>query len=181
MISKIIIFLSATLILTGCAELFLKPYGTVSSDNESVRKDGGPVFLPEGAPTIAQGFNPQPEPQPSAGHEGIDIYAKTGTPVIAPASGIVTGSYFEPFYGNHVEIEYGRNENGRLILSKFFHLNKRFVSKGEKVLRGQPVGTLGSTGLFASYPHLHYEVRLCQNENCSYPVNPHRFWADGAG
>jgi murein DD-endopeptidase MepM/ murein hydrolase activator NlpD len=101
MLRKILLFLSVTLILTGCSELFLHSYGTVASDEGSVRENGGPVFLPEGASTISQGFNPHPEPQPGGGREGIDIYAATGTPVIAPAAGIVTESYFEPFYGNH--------------------------------------------------------------------------------
>jgi murein DD-endopeptidase MepM/ murein hydrolase activator NlpD len=178
---RLIIILSAVLILTGCAPLHLEPYGIVAPDGESVREDGGPVFLPEGAPSIMQGFNLQPEPQPRAGHEGIDIYARTGTPVIAPASGIVTDSYFEPFYGNRVIIEYGRDENGRDIFSRLLHLDKRLVSEGEKVLRGQPIGTLGSTGLLASYPHLHYEIRVRLDGHRSYPVNPHIFWADGAG
>lgn len=184
-ICKIIIILSVAVVLSGCAELFLKPYGHVASDAKNVRV--GSIFLPEGAPTIAQGFNPQPsdgsEPKPGAGHEGIDIYAKTGTPVIAPASGIVIDSYSEPFYGNHIVITHGRDEKGRLIYSKLLHLDTRLVNKGEMVSRGQQIGTLGSSGLLASYPHLHYEIRIRDNSNrhITTPLNPHRFWFDGVG
>jgi len=172
-------------LFAGCAELFLKPYGHVASDGENVRV--GSVFLPEGASTIAQGFNPQPsdgsEPKPGAGHEGIDIYAKTGTPVIAPASGVVIDSYSEPFYGNHILIDHGRDEKDRLIRSKLLHLDTRLVNKGEMVSRGQQIGTLGSTGLLASYPHLHFEILVRDNSNrhITTPLNPHRFWFDGQG
>ena len=182
---KIIIILSAILIFSGCAELFLKPYGHVASDAENFRVSR--VFLPEGAPTIAQGFNPHPsdgsDPKPGGGHEGIDIYAKTGRPVIAPASGVVIKSSFEPFYGNKIIIEHGRDEKGRLIRSKLLHLDTRLVNEGEMVSRGQQIGTLGSTGLLASYPHLHFEVRIRDNSNrhITTPLNPHSFWFDGVG
>lgn len=172
-------------LFASCAKLFLKPYGHVAYDGENVRV--GSIFLPENAPTIAQGFNPQPsdgsEPKPGAGHEGIDIYAKTGTPVIAPASGIVIDSYYEPFYGNHIVIDHGRDEIGRFIRSTLLHLDTRLVEKGKVVIRGEKIGTLGSTGLLASYPHLHFEIRVRDNSNrhITTPLNPHRFWFDGVG
>jgi murein DD-endopeptidase MepM/ murein hydrolase activator NlpD len=177
--------LIATFLLSGCAELFLQPYGHVAPDALNVSV--GPVVLPEGAPTIAQGFNPQrsdgSEPIPGGGHEGIDIYAERGTPVIAPASGIVKASYSEPLYGNQIVIDHGRDKNGRLILSKLLHLNTRLVKKGDAVIRGQKIGTLGSTGLLASYPHLHFEIRLGENSGprWSSPDTPHKYWMDGTG
>ncbi len=164
--------------LSGCAELFLKPYGFVSSDAKNVRV--GTVFLPEGAPTISQGYNPRPEmdseAKSGAGHEGIDIYAKTGTPVIAPASGIVIDSFSEPFYGNQIVINHGSNENGISVTSRYLHLNERLVNKGDMVVRGQQIGTLGSSGLLASYPHLHFEIRTGPRSESS---NPHKYWVDG--
>ena len=184
MIRKALIILSVTVVLSGCTELFLIPYGYVASDAENVRV--GNIFLPEGAPTIAQGFNPNPsdgsEAKSGAGHEGIDIYAKRGTPVIAPASGLVIDSYYEPFYGNHIVIDHGRDEIGRFIQSKLLHLDMRLVEKGEVLIRGQQIGTIGSTGLLASYPHLHYEVRIRDNSkrHITTPLNPHSFWFDGA-
>ncbi|MDP2647084.1 MAG: M23 family metallopeptidase [Desulfobacterales bacterium] len=166
----------------------LKPYGEAAPDAASVRADGGTVFLPENAPSISQGYNPQPsdssERQNAPDHEGIDIFAQTGTPVIAPAPGIVTGSFYEPVYGNHVVLNHGKGPDGLLVSSQFFHLQERLVKKGDKVARGRQIGTLGSTGLLsAGFPHLHYEIRVSAGpgQSRSEPVNPHRFWADGAG
>jgi murein DD-endopeptidase MepM/ murein hydrolase activator NlpD len=185
MLHKTAILLFTIFILSSCAEMFLKPYGQVTPDAANVRV--GSISLPEGAPTIAQGYNPRPSDDsgatPGAGHEGIDIYAKTGTPVIAPASGIVIDSSFEPFYGNHIVIDHGRDEKGRIIRSKLLHLDTRLVEKGEVVIRGERIGTLGSTGLLASYPHLHFEIRFRNNSdrNITTPLNPHSFWFDGVG
>ncbi len=160
--------------------MFLKPYGQVTPDAANVRV--GSISLPEGAPTIAQGYNPRPSDDsgasPGAGHEGIDIYAGRGTPVIAPASGLVIDSYHEPFYGNHIVIDHGRDENGKVIRSKFLHLDTRLIEKGEVVIRGEKIGTLGSSGILASYPHLHFEIRVGPR---SESRNPHSYWFNGVG
>ena len=178
MVYRTTIFLFAVAILTGCAELFLNPYGDVTPDAKNVRV--GIIFLPEGASTISQGYNPRPEMDseatPGAGHEGIDIYAKTGTPVIASASGAIIDSFSNPFYGNQIIIGHGENENGISVTSRYLHLNERLVKKGEMVSRGQQIGTLGSSGILASYPHLHFEIRLGPRAESS---NPHKYWVDG--
>ena len=120
MIRNIILILSVAVVLTGCAEFFLQPYGDVTPDAANVRV--GSIFLPKGASTISQGYNPRPkndsEAKSGAGHEGIDIYAKTGTPVIAPASGIVIDSFSELFYGNQIVMGHGSNENGISVTSR---------------------------------------------------------------
>ena len=177
---KILIILSVAIIFSGCAEFFLKPYGYVASDAKNVRV--GIVSLPESAPTISQGYNPRPEidseATSSAGQEGIDIYAKTGTPVITSASGVVIDSYYEPFYGNQIVMGHGNDEDGTSITSRYFHLNERLVNKGEMIVRGQQIGTLGSSGILASYPHLHFEIRVGPRAESS---NPHIYWFDGVG
>ena len=118
-----------------------------------------------------------------SGHHGIDILGKTGTPVIASATGIVTGSFFDIFYGHRVVIDHGEDENGLRIQSKYFHLQKRLVNKGGKINRGQQIGTLGRTGLLAGFPHLHYEIRIGDPLKPFFleSMNPHRFWVDGVG
>jgi murein DD-endopeptidase MepM/ murein hydrolase activator NlpD len=163
--------------LSGCAGSFINQYGYAAPDSEIVREDGNAVFIPSNSHSISQGFKPQEE------HEGIDIVGKRGTPVIAAAGGIVISSYYEPFFGNRVVIDHGRNENSLYMRSRYFHLNKRLVNEGENVVRGQQIGELGSKGLLASYPHLHFEVRARarQGQNQSEPLNPHKFWVDGAG
>ena len=93
--------------------------------------------MPENAPSISQGYRPQrielSGKNTSSIHEGIDIIAKAGMPVIAPAAGIVIRSYFEPFYGSRVEIDHGKDENGMFIKSRYFHLRKRLVKKEKKL------------------------------------------------
>jgi murein DD-endopeptidase MepM/ murein hydrolase activator NlpD len=69
-------------------------------------------------------------------------------------------------------------------MSRYVHLDKRLVKKGDTVIRGQQIGTLGSTGLLAGgFPHLHFEIRsgLIPEISKSEPHNPHRFWSDGIG
>jgi murein DD-endopeptidase MepM/ murein hydrolase activator NlpD len=175
------------LILSGCAGLFVKQFGYVAPDAEKIRVDGSTVYIPENAPSISQGYDPAPAEDlhnvNTSAHEGIDIVGQRGTPVIADAAGVVMHSYYEPLRGNRVVIGHGRNENGLFTRSELNHLNERLVNKGDNVVRGQQVGTLGSTGLIASFPHLHYEVRVGAREDQFYfkPINPHMFWMDGAG
>lgn len=177
------IVLAVTTILVGCSEYFLKPYGQVASDAKGVSV--GIVILPDGAPTIALGFNPNPSGNgglPSVdGHEGIDIYAPTGTPVLAPASGVVLDSSYGPFYGNKVSIEHTMDEDGESIKSRLLHLDTRLVKMGDMVIRGQQVGTLGSSGFNASYPHLHFEIRVKDDSGrrITTPMNPHKYWFGG--
>lgn len=94
-------------------------------------------------------------------HNGIDIPAATGTPIYAPADGVVGRAQRLGGYGNYAEIEHG---NG--IQTRFGHMSRIAVSPGQRVSRGQIVGYVGSTGR-STGPHLHYEVRIAGT-----PVNP---------
>lgn len=95
------------------------------------------------------------------GHYGIDIAAPQFSPVIAAASGMVSGAGWDSLYGNYVVIEHNKN------YSTFYgHLNSIDVLDGSRVSGGQVIGTVGSTGKSTS-SHLHYEVRF-RNE----PVDP---------
>ncbi len=88
-------------------------------------------------------------------HEGIDVTAPMGAPIVAPASGIVRSvSRNEPGYGNTLEIDHG---NG--IITRFAHCSRIMVSPGQRVTRAQVVATVGNSGLTTG-PHLHYEVHL---------------------
>ncbi len=92
--------------------------------------------------------------QPRRPHGGIDIAAASGTPVLAPADGIVidTGEYF--FNGNSVFIEHG------LGLQTFFaHLSSIAVENGDVVNAGQVIGAVGATGRVTG-PHLHWSIGL---------------------
>src|SRR6476646_5215384 len=87
-------------------------------------------------------------------HEGIDVAAPMGAPIIAPASGVVTKVAYENGYGNTLEIDHG---NG--IVTRYAHCSRIDVRSGQRVTRGQRIAAVGSTGL-ATGPHLHYEIHI---------------------
>ncbi len=87
-------------------------------------------------------------------HGGIDIAATEGTPIIAPADGVVidTGDYF--FNGNSVFIEHG------LGLQTFYaHMSRIDVEEGQRIYQGDVIGAVGATGRVTG-PHLHWSVGL---------------------
>jgi murein DD-endopeptidase MepM/ murein hydrolase activator NlpD len=96
-----------------------------------------------------------------ARHEGIDISAAAGTPILATAAGVVARVAADPQYGRMVDIDHG---NG--YLTRYAHALAIHVKPGDRVQRGTPLGAVGSTGR-STAPHLHYEVRLN-----SRPQNP---------
>ncbi len=87
-------------------------------------------------------------------HEGIDVTAPMGSPIEAPAGGVVTDAGWESGYGNTVTIDHGYG-----ITTKFAHASKLLVRAGQRVQRGQRIALVGNTGL-ATGPHLHYEVHV---------------------
>lgn len=99
-------------------------------------------------------------------HTGIDLSARTGTPVYATGDGVVeeAGSGTEGFsgYGTVCVIDHGFG-----FKTLYAHLGKVTVRKGQKVRRGEQIGTLGSSGL-SQGPHVHYEV--IQNNKKVNPV-----------
>ena len=87
-------------------------------------------------------------------HEGIDVTAPMGSPIEAPAAGVVTEAGWESGYGNTVTIDHGYG-----IVTKYAHASKLLVRAGEHVSRGERIALVGNTGL-ATGPHLHYEVHV---------------------
>ena len=84
-------------------------------------------------------------------HRGVDYAASKGTPVYAAGDGRVMASGYNRANGNYVFIQHG----GKYI-TKYLHLNKRSVRKGQHVAQRKVIGTVGSTG-YATGAHLHYE------------------------
>ena len=87
-------------------------------------------------------------------HLGIDIAAKRGTPVSAPAAGRVTYVGHRFALGLIVEIAHSDG-----VSTRYVHLRSALVHVGEKVERGATIATVGSSGLTTG-PHLHYEVAV---------------------
>ena len=100
-------------------------------------------------------------------HEGDDFSCKVGSPVVATADGVVKVSKRYGSFGNYIEIDHG---NG--YVTAFAHLSKRLVKKGDKINRGEQIGTVGNTGR-STAPHLHYEVQYNKKH-----VNPNEFYFD---
>jgi len=87
-------------------------------------------------------------------HRGLDIANRAGTPILAPADGIVTYSGRKGLIGNLVTIDHGFG-----MVTRYGHCKKILKKKGERVKRGETIALMGNTGR-STGPHLHYEVRL---------------------
>jgi len=85
-------------------------------------------------------------------HYGMDFVAPVGTAVYATADGVVTMASEYLGYGNYIKIDHGYEYE-----TAYGHLNSIGVRKGQKVVRGQVIGTVGNTGI-STGDHLHYEV-----------------------
>ena len=91
---------------------------------------------------------------PGAHHGGIDYAAGLGTPVFSDAAGIVVLAESQRVRGNLVVVDHGLG-----VFSAYFHLNAIEVKPGQRVARGDRIGTVGTTGL-STGPHLHWELRI---------------------
>jgi len=87
-------------------------------------------------------------------HKGIDIATRIGAPVVAPADGIVSVNRWNRGYGNMLMIKHGHG-----IITRYAHLQKALVKKGQHVKRGETIALVGNSGR-STGPHLHYEVHL---------------------
>jgi murein DD-endopeptidase MepM/ murein hydrolase activator NlpD len=87
-------------------------------------------------------------------HQGIDIAAPIGTPILAAASGVIDyAGWSDGGYGNMIDI---RHADG--TITRYAHMNALYVKDGQTVSQGQTIGEMGSTG-FSTGPHLHFEIR----------------------
>ncbi|MFC3095545.1 M23 family metallopeptidase [Alteromonas sediminis] len=91
--------------------------------------------------------------KPSRPHFGIDLAASTGTPVVAPASGVVTLADPDLYYSGATLII----DHGLGVFSTFLHLDSFAVGVGETVSQGQKIGEVGSSGR-STGPHLDWRI-----------------------
>ncbi|MDM8155614.1 M23 family metallopeptidase [Bacteroides gallinaceum] len=87
-------------------------------------------------------------------HAGMDFSANVGTPVYATGNGTVKSAGWEGLYGKCIIIDHGFG-----YVTRYAHLNQIKVRVGQKVVRGEIIGEVGTTGK-STGPHLHYEVHL---------------------
>jgi murein DD-endopeptidase MepM/ murein hydrolase activator NlpD len=103
---------------------------------------------------ISSGFNlrrKHPIHKMIKAHRGVDYAAPRGTPVFSAGDGKVTATGYSKANGNYIFVQHGQT-----YVTKYLHLNKKKVRRGQTVKQRQVIGTVGSTG-YATGPHLHYE------------------------
>jgi len=96
-------------------------------------------------------------------HEGLDIAANTGTPVLATADGVVARVETSAGYGKTIILDHGYGYR-----TLYTHNSKFLVKRGQKVSRGDKIAEVGNTGR-STGPHLHYEILLN-----SVPIDPRK-------
>jgi murein DD-endopeptidase MepM/ murein hydrolase activator NlpD len=129
-----------------------------------------PLFAPLDSFAVMSGFGARQDPfnGQAAMHYGLDMSAPLRTPVMATAGGTVVDAGWKSRYGRMVEIDHG---NG--LRTRYGHLYKINVRRGQKVEFREPIGLLGSSGR-STGPHVHYEVLINGK-----PTDPNKFLRAG--
>ena len=97
-------------------------------------------------------------------HKGIDIAARRNAPIIVPADGIVESIERNRGYGRLLTVRHGYG-----VVTRYAHLQKALVKRGQYVKRGDTIALVGNSGITTG-SHLHYEVHLNR-----VAVNPYRY------
>ena len=100
-------------------------------------------------------------------HAGLDIAAAPGSPVYAPADGVIIFASYDETYGKLVSIDHGYG-----VTTRFAHNSQIYVNLGQKITKYDVIASVGNTGR-STGPHLHYEVRINGT-----PVDPINFILD---
>ena len=150
-------------------------FGTLTTSDWARLAELPSLWPVEGVVTGSFGERIDPFNGEGAFHTGVDISTPYGTPIIAPADGVVLDTSFINGYGRTVILDHGHG-----FTTLFAHMSGFAVGQGEAVHRGDVIGYVGSSGR-STGSHLHYEVRIHNT-----PVNPHKYlrtiWArSGSG
>jgi murein DD-endopeptidase MepM/ murein hydrolase activator NlpD len=126
-------------------------------------------YLPIAAPisgNITSRFGPRRSPFHFglSRHQGLDISARYGAAIYAPADGVVSRVVRHPTYGLMIDLDHSTG-----LTTRYAHLSKAVVVEGQRIIRGTKIGAVGTSGR-STGPHLHYEVRYN-----SQAIDPERF------
>ena len=123
-----------------------------------------PTIIPLRSRALSDRYGMRKDPfsKKKAFHGGLDFKAKRGSPVFAPSDGIVRTASRKRGFGLLVELRHGRGffpgkKKTVRYRTRFAHLSKINVRRGQKIKRGDLIGSVGSTGR-STGPHLHYEI-----------------------
>ena len=121
---------------------------------EASRRDCTPTIRPLKGGFLSSRFGRRMDPFTGriTRHRGVDYFARTGTPVISSADGVITMAKKNGSMGLTIEVNHG---NG--FKTRYAHLSKMHVRRGQRIKRGETLGAVGNTGR-STGPHLHYEV-----------------------
>jgi murein DD-endopeptidase MepM/ murein hydrolase activator NlpD len=129
-----------------------------------------PTFSPvDGWITSGYGRRVSPFTGEKGTHQGIDIAAPIGTPILAPADGVVIFTGAKEGFGNFIMIAHGYG-----VVTRYGHNLQNMVQPGQKVTRGEQIATVGMTGRTTG-PHCHYEIVVNGKSE-----NPQKFILDMA-
>ena len=131
----------AAILIQGCA--------STHQVQSSVLPRGWPV--PYDIAIVTSDFG---APRGSSRHEGLDLSVPKGTPVCVTADGIVSFAGRSGRYGRTIVVDHDRDYE-----TLYAHLLTINVKRGERVRRGDVIGTVGKSGNATGF-HLHYEIRL---------------------
>ena len=136
-----------------------------SIQNRNNKLQALPTLVPvQGFFTSGFGYRASPIDGATRMHYGVDLSAPVGTPIRAPADGVVTTVRYVDDYGRYLEIAHGYG-----VSTRFAHTERIVVRPGEQVQRGAVVAYVGMTGRTTG-PHLHYEI-----EQNGRRINPSPF------
>jgi murein DD-endopeptidase MepM/ murein hydrolase activator NlpD len=137
-------------------EIQLESYSEVLSvlEKEKRIRSGTPSIRPLRGGFLSSRFGRRMDPflGEVVHHSGLDYRARTGTPVVSTADGVVSFARRNGGFGFMIEVTH---ENG--FSTRYAHLSKLLVTRGQKVKRGEIIGLVGNTG-HSTGSHLHYEV-----------------------
>jgi murein DD-endopeptidase MepM/ murein hydrolase activator NlpD len=139
---------------TGLREQSILSLWATLSERQSLMSATPSIKPAKGWFTSRFGYRISPFTNRPVMHNGIDIAAAPGSPVYAPADGVISYSGYDAGYGKLISIDHGYG-----VVTRYGHNSKLFVSIGQKVKRWDVIGAVGSTGR-STGPHLHYEVRV---------------------
>jgi beta-lactamase regulating signal transducer with metallopeptidase domain len=149
--------IAALLIALSCSVDEVKNQEPIAATTVSVDQDRYiPSILPVRAELIFRisGFGNRIHPiyKTIKHHDGFDFAAETGSEISATADGIVQEVQFSARgFGNMVTLQHGKYK------TRYAHMEDIVVKNGQKVAKGEVIGTVGNTGL-STLPHVHYEV-----------------------
>ncbi|MGZ3782768.1 MAG: M23 family metallopeptidase, partial [Pseudobdellovibrionaceae bacterium] len=133
------------------------------SERQSLLNSTPNIKPAKGWITSRFGYRVSPFTGKTALHAGLDIAAAPGSPVYAPADGVVVFASYDESYGKLITVDYGYG-----VTTRFGHLSQIYVQAGQRVNKWDVVGAVGNTGR-STGPHLHYEVRI--NGTAVDPLN----------